>query len=318
LKCCLKVILNDFSATSASQASVEITNERMNMKKTLFLLIIIFLASYCGAKNFMVQSFDGQIISYNVFGKGDVALVFVHGWAGDSRYWKNQIPAFVSKYRVVAIDSAGQGHSEQTRDVYTLEAFGKDVKAVVDDINATKVILIGHSMGDGVIAEAAKLMPEKVIGLIGVDTINNLEQSMPKEEFEKLISGMEKEFKAEVRNFIEPMLGKNMKPELRKWIVDDICCQNPQVGISAVKEYITRYDNLGMANTYKQVRVPVRCINSDLYPTSPEVNRKYITSFDVVIMPGCGHFPMMERPEEFNKHLHKYVKELISLSKTKK
>ena len=288
------------------------------MKKGLVLLIVIFLASYCGARNFMVQSFDGQLISYNVFGSGDVTLVFVHGWAGDSRYWKYQIPAFVSKYRVVAIDSAGQGHSEQTRDVYTLEAFGKDVKAVVDDINAMKVILIGHSMGDGVIAEAEKLMPEKVIGLIGVDNINNLEQSMPKEEFEKLISGMEKDFKAEVKNFIEPMLGKNMKPELRKWIVDDICCQNPRVGISAVKEYVARYDNLGMANTYKQVKAPVRCINSDLYPTNPEVNRKYITSFEVAIMPGCGHFPMLERPEEFNKHLHKYVKELVSLSKAKK
>lgn len=278
-------------------------------------MFVLICASCCTARNFAVQSFDGQLISYNVFGDGDVTLVFIHGWGGDSRYWKNQIPYFVTKYRVVAIDSAGHGHSEQTRDVYTLEAFGKDVKAVVDDINATKVILIGHSMGDGIMAEAAKLMPQKVIGLIGADNINNLEQSMPKEEFQQLISGMEKDFKAEVRKFIEPMLGKNMKPELRKWILDDVCCQNPRVGISAVKEYVARYDELGMANTYKQIKVPVRCINADLWPTSPEVNRKYIKSYDVVIMPGCGHFPMLERPEEFNKHLHRYVKEIVKLSR---
>jgi pimeloyl-ACP methyl ester carboxylesterase len=288
------------------------------MKKGIILLIVILLASYCGARNFMVQSFDGQLISYNVFGSGDVTLVFVHGWAGDSRYWKNQIPYFSKKYTVVVIDSAGQGHSEQTRDVYTLEAFGKDVKAVVDDINATKVILIGHSMGDGVIGEAAKLMPEKVIGLIGVDTLQSVEGKMPQEEVNKILEGMKKDFKAEVKTFIEPMLGKNIKPELRKWIIDDICCQNPRVGISAVEEYIDSYNNLRVANTYRQIKVPVRAVNADLWPTSPEVNRKYMASFEVTIMKGCGHFPMMERPEEFNKHLHKYVKELINLSKAKK
>lgn len=291
------------------------------MKSGSMLLLAVFIAvlvPFCDARNFSVQSFDGQIISYNVFGDGDVTLIFVHGWGGDSRYWKNQIPYFVSRYRVVAIDSAGHGHSEQMRDVYTLESFGKDVKAVVEDINASKVILIGHSMGDGIIAEAAKLMPDRVIGLIGVDNINNLEQSMPKEEFDRLISGMEKDFKGEVRKFIEPMLGANMKPELRKWIIDDICCQNPRVGISAIKEYVSRYDNFGMAKTYEQIKVPVRCINADLWPTSPEVNRKYIKSFDVVIMKGCGHFPMLERPEEFNKLLHKYVKELVKLSSARK
>jgi pimeloyl-ACP methyl ester carboxylesterase len=287
------------------------------MKKASVLLLVILLASYCGAKNFMVQSFDGQLISYNVFGTGDVTLVFIHGWAGDSRYWKNQIPYFVSRYRVVAIDSAGQGHSEQTREVYTLQAFGKDVKAVVDDINATKVILIGHSMGDGVMAEAAKLMPEKVIGLIGVDNLQDVERSMPKEEVDGMIAGMEKNFKSEVKKFIGPMLGKNMKPELKKWITDDICCQNPRVGISAIKEYIHSYDNLGMANTYKQIKVPVRCVNADLWPTNVEANRKYMSSFEVTIMEGCGHFPMMERPEEFNKNLNKYVKEIVKLNKTK-
>jgi pimeloyl-ACP methyl ester carboxylesterase len=285
------------------------------MKKGLILtaVFVFALSTYCDAKNYIVQSFDGQLISYNVFGKGDVTLVFIHGWGGDSRYWRNQIPYFMKKYQVVAIDSAGMGHSEQTRKVYTLEAFGQDVKAVVDDVKATKVILIGHSMGDGIIAEAAKLMPDKVIGLIGVDNINNLEETMPKEQYNALMEGLQKDFKGEVRKFIEPMLGPNMRPELRKWIIDDISCQNADAGISAIKEYVHRYDNLGMANTYKQIKVPVRCVNADLWPTSPEINRKYISSFDVTILKGCGHFVMLERPEEFNKNLNKYVKELVKI-----
>lgn len=288
------------------------------MKKGLFLLIILVLSSYCSAENFLVQSFDGQLISYNVFGKGDVTLVFVHGWAGDSRYWKNQIPYFAKKYRVVAIDSAGQGHSEQTRGVYTLEAFGKDVKAVVDDVNATKVILIGHSMGGGVIAEAAKLMPDKVIGLVGVDTLQNVEGRMAKDEIDKIVAGLRKDFKGEVKQFVTPMLGKDMKPELRKWIIYDISGQQPDIAISAISEYLKIYDNNGLANIFKQVKAPVRCVNADMRPTNAEVNRKYMSSFDVTIMKGCGHFPMMERPREFNEDLNKYVKELVKINKKQK
>jgi pimeloyl-ACP methyl ester carboxylesterase len=289
------------------------------MKKGLILLaVFVFaLSTYCEAKNYIVQSQDGQLISYNVFGKGDVALVFVHGLNCDSRYWQNQVPYFEKKYQVVTIDLAGFGNSEQNREDYTLEAFGQDVKAVIEDIKATKVILIGHSMGDGIIAEAAKLMPVRGIGLIGVDTINNLEQSMPKEEADKIFAGLRTNYKAEFRRFVEPMLGTNMNAEMKTWIVDDMSCGPSRITISTIKNYISRYDNFGMANTYKQIKVPVRCVNGDLWPTNVAVNRKYISSFDVTIMKGCGHFPMLERPEEFNKNLNKYVKEIIKLNKSK-
>ena len=98
-------------------------------------------------------------------------LVFVHGWSCDSRYWRAQIPYFSQKYRIALVDLAGHGHSGFGRSNYTMGSFGEDVLAVVEALGAEKVILIGHSMGGIVIAEAARLMPEKVLGLIGVDTL---------------------------------------------------------------------------------------------------------------------------------------------------
>jgi pimeloyl-ACP methyl ester carboxylesterase len=286
------------------------------MKNGKIVLFAAIIAVFCAAgvsygKNFITPSSDGQLISYNVFGKGDVTLVFVHGWSCDSRYWKYQLPYFYKKYKVVLIDLAGHGCSEQTRQAYTPEAFGQDVKAVVEKLDAKKVILIGHSMGGEIVACAARLMPQRIIGLIGVDTLQNEEETMPKEQFAKMVEGFQKDFKGEVKNFVEPMLGKDIKPELKKWIIDDMSCQPPNVAISAFKEYVVRFENKGMANIFKDIKVPIRCVNADLWPTSPEVNRKYMTSYDVVFMKGAGHFIQLERPDEFNKLLAGSIKEII-------
>lgn len=289
------------------------------MKKGKILLtVIIFVllcgVSYCNAKVFIVPSYDGQLISYNVFGNGPTTLVFVHGWGGDGRYWKYQIPYFYKKYRVVTIDLAGHGNSEQNRKVYTPEAFGQDVKAVVEKLDAKKVILIGHSMGGEIVSYAARLMPQRVIGIIGVDTLHNEEDTMPKEQFTAMVEGFQKDFKGEVRSFVESMLGKNMNPELKKWIIDDMSCEPPNVAISAFKEYVVRFENKGMANIFKDIKVPIRCVNADLWPTNAEVNRRYMSSFEVTIIKGAGHFVMLERPDEFNKNLNNYIKEIIRIN----
>jgi pimeloyl-ACP methyl ester carboxylesterase len=294
------------------------------MKKRRFLLgcqivllvaIMTFIASCSSTvpygNIYCIKSFDGEIISYNVLGSGDTTLVFVHGWSCDSRYWRQQIPYFSKKYRVVAIDLAGHGHSEQTRKIYSLEGFGQDIKAVVEDVNAKKVILIGHSMSGEIVAEAARLMPDRVIGIIGVDSIQNVEDTMPKEEIDRMIEGMRTDFKGEAKKFVEPMLGKNIRPELKKWIIDDISCEPSYVAISTFKEYVTKFENKGIANLFKEIKAPVRCVNADLWPTNPEANRKYMSSFDVVIMKGAGHFLMLERPDEFNRLLNRSIKEII-------
>ena len=57
--------------------------------------------------------------------------------------------------------------------------------------------------------------------------------------------------------------------------------------------------------------VPLRAINGDLYPTDiAGVRKKVHADFDAVIMKHMGHYPMLERPEEFDRHVAAVVKEL--------
>lgn len=53
-------------------------------------------------------------------------------------------------------------------------AFAEDIKAVIEKEQLDSVILVGHSMEGGVIAEAAKLMPKRLKGIVGVDTSQNV------------------------------------------------------------------------------------------------------------------------------------------------
>src|ERR1035441_413826 len=57
------------------------------------------------------------------------------------------------------------------------------------------------------------------------------------------------------------------------------------------------------AASARQLRVPVRCINGDLFPTDIHAIRQFLADFDAAVLPHTGHFPMLERPDEFNRKL---------------
>jgi sigma-B regulation protein RsbQ len=62
--------------------------------------------------------------------------------------------------------------------------------------------------------------------------------------------------------------------------------------------------------------VPVRCINSGggypfFTPTAVEINKKY-ADYNAVIIPEVGHYPMLEKPAEFNQKLREVLKEFAS------
>ena len=78
------------------------------MKKLLIVLALLsFVLTGCSSDDENhVRSFDGVKISYDVQGKGEPVLVFVHGWSCSREYWKEQVAHFAKKHKVVTIDLA--------------------------------------------------------------------------------------------------------------------------------------------------------------------------------------------------------------------
>ena len=75
-----------------------------------------------------------------------------------------------------------------------MASFGEDVRAVVEATDSRTVILVGHSMGGSVIAEAARLLKGRVLGLIGVDTLENVEYPLTRKELEGMTAALQKDF----------------------------------------------------------------------------------------------------------------------------
>lgn len=255
----------------------------------------------------VVLSGDGTPISYEVCGAGEPTLVFVHGWSCDARYWREQVPYFSKAHRVVVLDLAGHGHSGMARTKYTMASFGEDVRAVTEAAAGRRVILIGHSMGGSVIAEAARLMPGRVVGLVGIDTLENVEYPMTQGELEKMISPLEKDFRARSRQFIAGMISPETEPRLREWIVSDVSAAPPAVALSAMREMMMQYVTGEAASIFEKIRVPVVSVNGDLWPVNYEGNRRHMFSYDAVVIRKADHFLMMDRPEEFNAALKKAI-----------
>ena len=255
----------------------------------------------------IVFSKDGTPISYEIFGAGEPTLVFVHGWSCDARYWRAQVPVFSKKYRVVVLDLAGHGHSGMSRKKYSMGSFGEDVRAVTESTGSHSVILIGHSMGGSVIAEAARRMPGRVIGLIGIDTLENVEYPMTCEELKKMITPLEVNFRDGSRQFVGEMIASNTGQQLREWILSDMSSAPPSVAISAMNEMMNQYVTGEAAKIFKEIRIPVITVNGDLWPINYEANRRHMISFNAIVLKKADHFLMMDRSIDFNKALEKAI-----------
>jgi pimeloyl-ACP methyl ester carboxylesterase len=260
----------------------------------------------------VVPSKDGTAISYESYGAGELALVFVHGWSCDARYWRTQLPYFSKRYRLITLDLAGHGHSGMKRLHYTMKAFGEDVQAVTEATGSRKVILIGHSMGGSVIAEAARLMPKRVVGLIGIDTLDNIEYPMTQEELHKVISPLKKDFSIGSREFVNDMISPSTPPLIRDWILSDISAAPPAVALSAMNEMMSQYITGEAAKIFEEIHSPVMAVSGDLWPINYEANRRHMSSFDAIVLKGADHFLMMNRTEDFNHALEKAIQKILA------
>jgi pimeloyl-ACP methyl ester carboxylesterase len=169
-------------------------------------------------------------IRYEVAGRGEPALVFVHGWSCDRSYWRAQMDHFASAHRVVALDLGGHGESGLARESWTMAAFGDDVRAVVEELDLPRVILVGHSMGTYVIFEAARLMPDRVVALVPVDQIFDPDQGFGEEERERFLAGLRADFSTATQAFVRQYLfGEGADSALAKGIAADMAAAPPAV-----------------------------------------------------------------------------------------
>jgi pimeloyl-ACP methyl ester carboxylesterase len=250
---------------------------------------------------------DGVRIHYETTGKGRPAVVLVHCWTCDSTFWQDQVARLAKSRQVVTLDLAGHGRSGRIRTDYTMQAFGQDVKAVADDLKLDRMVLVGHSMGGAVILEAAKRLDGRVVGLVPIDTLLDVEQSSDPKETDAVTAKMLADYKGQTTAFIRQYL---FAPTTPPAVADRILAQTtafpPEVAISALRNNW----NYNAAPGFDALKVPIVAVNGDRFPTNFAANRRHAPQFDAVIMKGVGHYPMLEDPARFGTLLDQALRKV--------
>src|SRR3954469_20056369 len=97
---------------------------------------------------------DHVKVHYTNYGKGETALLLVHGWACDETIWADQAPALAEKIRVITIDLPGHGQSDKPNTIeYDKNLYARAIEGVIKDSGVKSAILVGHSNGAPFIRE---------------------------------------------------------------------------------------------------------------------------------------------------------------------
>ena len=250
-------------------------------------------------------------------GRGTPALVFVHGFACTHEDWQAQLAHFQRSPEVVACDLRGHGRTPGRPAECSIEHYGGDVAALVNHLELARCVLVGHSMGCRVVLEAARLMPEKVAGLVLVDGSRNATRDP---------EGAQAGARATVEKLgyapFAEMLFRQMffKPSTQADAIVARALKTSAEFGPVLWPRITRWDAGQMDAAFDALRAPVLAIqsttrNAELKraplkagDTSPWIDYLRSRGAKVEIVPDTGHFTQLEAPETVNRLIDEFLK----------
>ena len=272
----------------------------------LCLCLLLVLLSACAARGGESRSrfakYGETKIHYRASGKGEEALIFVHGWTCDMSFWQGQAGGFPSE-RVVTLDLPGHGRSDKPRVPYTMDYFARSIEAVMRDAGVKRAVLVGHSMGAAVIRQFYRRYPEKTLGLVIAD--GALRLMLPKEQMEQFVGRLRDDYRAAAPRMVDGMLTPVRDAKLKGEIRTAMLSTPDYVAISAM-------DGMADEKVYERdpIKVPLLAVlaKSPFWPPDTEpFLRSLAPKLEFYLWDGVSHFLMMEKPREFNQTVQAFL-----------
>lgn len=257
---------------------------------------------------------DKQVeINYFQQGQGDTTVLFLHGWCIEGAYWQNQVEYFSKNYNVYAIDLPGFGKSKAERTNWTIEEYANDVTAFIEAMNLKNVVIIGHSMAGEIMLQTALTNNPRIAGIAGVDNFKFIDVSFTPEQMKQMTDFMgklEKDFKNSAPVYADMMLfHPATSTEVKDRVKNDFANSDPVIGYGTlINQMQYAYSD---AQRLEQLNYKLYLINSDSFPTNETGLKNHCkNSFRVETIYAAGHYPMIEKPTEFNLILEKVLRSI--------
>jgi len=260
-----------------------------------------------GFKKDHIISDDGVMINYYIKGSKKNALVFVHGYSCSSEYWWPQLEYFSKNYTTIAVDLAGHGKSGLNRKEYSMDAFGDDVKSVIEHLDLDQVVLIGHSMGGPVVVKAAGSLGAKSRLIIGVDTFHDLTtEGIGKFARIALNTMFQLFYDSMTKDSIDDFFIDKTDKDLEDWIRNDALKSPKNISQGTLDALLT----MNYPESLSELSIPMIALNARSFrETKLDSNFDTYKDIQIEFMEEVGHFIMLERPDEFNKWLEAKISE---------
>jgi pimeloyl-ACP methyl ester carboxylesterase len=251
--------------------------------------------------------FGGRVMLYRAGPRDADAVVLIHGLGNNAaRDWSKVIPALAESYAVYALDLPGFGQSDKGNHLYSPENYVRAIDAVLAERVPRPFALIGHSMGGAIALAYAAAYPRRVRRLIVVDAAGVLLRSVYAEFLgraaaERAIGMDSPRIDALLRliqNYADSLPAKS-----------DIVLENAEVrrrllrgdpgAIAALA--LTEHD---LSRALRSITAPTLVIWGSDDKVAPlrtgEVVAGVIPGARLVVIPGAGHEPHLEKPQRFN------------------
>ena len=241
------------------------------------------------------------------------AIVCVHGLGGSSNSWTPLMPA-MARHRVVRVDLPGSARSQRVEGALSIERYVDALLAVCARLNVTRAHWLGHSMGTIVCQHIAAAQPKLVAGvaLFGPliappDAARSAMQAR---------AAKAREGPAGMQEITEALLDAALSADTR---------QRSPLAVAFVRESLMRQDADGYARScealagaqpaaLERIEAPVLLVTGDEDGVAPPQQVRAFAdklhaakSVRVGVLPRCGHWTPIERPEECARELREFL-----------
>jgi sigma-B regulation protein RsbQ len=283
------------------------------VKTRALIIILVMLLSWtaCHYSNrteefaqYDSAKYERVSINYEIHGTQDTTLVFIHDWNLDHTYWTDYVNRFKERYRILNLDLAGHGNSGKDRGQWTAQSFARDITNIFEKESIGKAILVGHSLGADVALQVREFEPERVVGMVAIETFRDVDFYITKDFVEELKDELNK-FKrnyAEVADEIARKSIRSRNREVINRIVGDYKEADPKIALAIYKNMVPNHEQ--EKEQLQRLPFEIQIIVSDYAPFDEEALKKYATSgYRIRWVHDAGHFPMVEQPYQFQQAL---------------
>jgi 3-oxoadipate enol-lactonase len=235
------------------------------------------------------------------------AVVFNHGFLMDHTMFDAQVRALRGEFRCVRWDQRGFGESSASGPFSYWDS-ARDCLALMDLLDIESAVLVGMSQGGFIALRAALLAPERIDGLVLIDTMAGVDPEEVYESFRALRAAWTTRGPRAVQHDVANLLIS--KPELHEaWF--ERWAQRPPADIAEpIEALITRDD---VTDRLGEIDCPAIVFHGDADPAIPlaageALHAALARSHGLVRVAGAGHAPNLTHPEQVNPALGVFLR----------